>query len=440
MAYENNIYEFPSGQQRENQEAEQPQFLPADVGAETLDAYIHFRQSQGNAEDAFTGADYQRVRALLQTLSPIFTNEGEAGIYAKLQEINEALATGTTFERYGVTIQPTDAATINTAIQLIELARKEKVAFLQWRDTQEVESPETESNIIPTSDQAHDLERFMDFLTETEAADYTSLKDLFARMKPLFENISNMPLRDLLETIQTQIETGDAFDYAGVRINPNEGVLIATALELLALAEKQKEAFDQWKLENPDTEEEEEGVVEAVGEQLFAAPSDIGAEQALTETWKNQTRHISDEMKKLQTEVTLRRLTGLPHIFPPDFESIVGQFIYRLNRVTEFKPTMIAEFEHEFGELLAYFDLRMLRTAGEELDQELPDDPESLERTDQSLDLIDEQLTNLMLLQTSQSLIRELRNVKYRLDLLREKIQRAIKNTDSTKEDERIAA
>lgn len=440
MAYENNVYEFPSGQRREDQEAEQPQFLPADVGAETLDAYMNFRQSQGNAEDAFTGADYQRVRALLQTLSPIFTNEGEAGIYVKLQEMNEILATGTTFERDGVTIQPTDAETINTAIQLIELARKEKVAFLHWRDTQKVESPETESKIIPTSDQSHDLERFMDFLTETEAADYTSLKGLFARMKPLFEHVSNMPLRNLLTTIQTQIETGDAFDYAGVRIASNEAVLIATALELLTLAEKQKEAFDQWKLENPDTEEEEEGVAEAVGEQLFGAATAVAVENALTETWKNQTRHFSEEMSKLQKEVTTRRLSGLPHIFPPDFESIVGQFIYRLNRVTEFKPTMIAEFESEFTELLGYFDLRMLRTAGEELDQELPDDPESLERTDQSLDLIDEQLTNLMLLQTSQSLIQELRNVKYRLDLLRKKIQRVIENTDSTKEDQSIAA
>ncbi len=745
MAYENNVYEFPTGNRQQTasveQESEQPQFLPADVGAETLDSYMNFRQSRTETEDAFHATDYESVGLVLQRLWPVFVSEGEAGIYAKLQEIHETLATGKSFERGDITIEPADDGTITFAMKLVKLAREEKTEFLKWKDAPEtVEAkpvateraaeqttfptnadpigqcevaveylylhpqknsgtqdlitalntvytlrpllvssneklskllvriietvdaekgfsengvtltpdaiPELEAafqlttfidknqqdlknwyeqwfypttevgrmevateylylqtsneaaraqfvqgldittrlrpvfdsisgyttseainkiletleagnnferagvlltaddlpalqiayemalfeedkqgllrdwyeknmqeqqslnssllrkenlgaqksvidktenmpanetivetdfpqpannetlytddavivndgwnneneavqyeadqsevvaELIPTTDQAHDLERFIDFATQTKGDEYPGLKDLLAQMKPIFENVGTTPLVDLFERIQTQLESGDAFEFAGVRITPDQKALLENALSLLSLVAAEKDDFEAWKKTNPDSEEEEEGAAEVVGEQLFGAVAGIAAENALTETWKNQTRHFSEEMSKLQKEVITRRLDGLPHIFPPDFESIVGQFIYRLNRVTEFKPTMIAEFESEFTELLAYFDLRMLRTAGEELDKELPDEPESLERVGKSLDTIDEQITNLMLLQTSQGLIRELRNVKYRLDLLRGKINRAIIAVENAEEDQ----
>ncbi len=726
MTYENNVYAFPQGGPQER-EPEQPQFLPADVGAETLDAYINFRQTRAAADDMFQSEDYQEVGQLLQRLWPVFATEGEVGIYAKLAEIHNTLKTGASFERDTLSIKPEDDPAIQRALQLIELAREDKVEFLKWQNSPEISTeqspgfptdaigqselaveyffsdaansatektktqllagldmlyrirpltegenttsvrerlegiletllngntfseedvvitpysikmidaaleiatytethadtlqswhanaltekkaaaetnfpanpvgqieiaaeylfiqtkdtatsaqreqmlagldiiehlrpvfdsisgysiseaitkiletvqsgydferagvrmtsadthlleaanalalftennqkllqdwysitgqtnptPEaTTANAVPenttateietnptpantidsytaavdvnainntafneknepienqedgrtTIDQVKELKQFMSFLNDTTGTDYSALRTVFKTMEPIFKVADTQSLTDLFTSLLDRLSAEGTFSKAGVIIEESQRELFQAVLDLIPEIEKQRDAFDQWKVEHPDTEEEEETAEEVIGEQLFGAVASVAAETALTETWKNQTRHFSEEMSKLQKEVTTRRLEGLPHIFPPDFESIVGQFIYRLNRVTEFKPTMMAEFESEFGELLAYFDLRMLRTAGEELDQELPDDAESLELVNKSLKTIDEQLTNLMLLQTSQTLIRELRNVKYRLDLLMGKVQNSIAQSENNEQ------
>ncbi len=728
MAFENNVYEFPRGGNRqtvaEEPIEEQPTFLPADVGAETLDAYISFCDAEGLR--SLDSSNCQRVREILETLSPVFVTEGERGIHQKLEEVRETLATGRPFERGSVVIQPKEAGAVLFALELIEMAREDKMEFLKWKNAQKnaegsdasvekntetatfptdavgqfevaieytylnphknpstenfaaaldtiyqlrpllensteeptqllirmietidaedvfvenginltadalpalesvcrlstfidrnqedlniwyeqwsypttavgrmevaidylytqttnesarakfamgldvinrlrpvfdsisghqpsdalekilqvLESgnnferagvlltntdlsalqtayeialfeedqaeelqnwytqgmqdaqwnaatskttaasdspalttdpsarPESGNNTtlptnredvetdsgsilpiaedaeikeaIPTIDQARDLERFIDYLTQTNNTEYPGVKDALARMRPVFENVGVVALADLLENIQAQIENGDTVEFAGVYITPEQSDSIATILNLLALKEQERDEFAAWKKSHPvDAGSDEEEYGDDSADALIAAGAAAASkatETALTETWKNQTRYFSTEMKKLQTEVINRRLTGLPHIFPPDFESIVGQFIYRLNRVTEFKPTMIAEFENEFTNLLEYFDLRMLRTAGEELDQELSDDPESLQRVDASLNTIDEQLTTLMLLQTNEPLIKELRNVKYRLDLLRGKINSDITAAQNAEEDQR---